>query len=86
MMPRVLIRNGEFITINNDRGMSKIFGNVVLYTGADILAFSPEKSDFEDRVLTHIRQYYCADIALRDTTLIALVITKKESYVRMFDL
>jgi hypothetical protein len=86
MRPRILVRDGEIITINNDRGMSKIFGNIVLYTGSDILAFSSESSGFEDRVLTHIRKYYCADIALSDTTLIALVIKKKESSVRFIDL
>ena len=86
MKPRILIRDGEVITIQNDRGMSKIFGNVVLYTGADILTFSSGKSYLEDRILTHIQRFYCADIALNDSTLLALVIKKKESSVRFFDL
>ena len=86
MRPRILVQDGEIITIQNDRGMSKIFGNVILFDGADILAFSAENSDFEDRSLTHIRKYFCADIAIHDKTLIALVIKKKESAVRFIDL
>lgn len=86
MRPRILVQDGEVITIQNDRGMSKIFGNVLLFDGADILAFSAKNSDFEDRSLTHIRKYYCADIAIHDKTLIALVIKKKESAVRFIDL
>ncbi len=86
MRPRIIVRDGEIITIQNDRGMSKIFMNIINYTGSDILAFSPEKSGSQERTLTHIQKYYCADIALRDTTLIALIIKKKQSSVRFIDL
>lgn len=86
MMPRILMRNGDLITINNIRGLSKVFGNIILYTGSDILAFTPEKSDTEGRSVSHIQEHYCADIALNGSTLIALIINNKKSYVRMFDL
>jgi hypothetical protein len=86
LKPRILEMNGDIITISNDRGMSKVFENIIMFDACDILIFSWKESEFQDRLLTNIRNYYCADIALKDSTLIALIIKKKDSYVQFFDL
>jgi hypothetical protein len=86
LKPRILEMNGDIITISNDRGMSKIFENIIMFDACDILIFSRQNSEFEDRVLTNVRSYYCSDIALKDSTLIALIIKKKDSYVKFIDL
>ncbi len=86
MMPRILTRDGDIIAINNDRGMSKIFGNILKFYGSDIVAFSPDRPDLDEKTLYHIRKYYCMDIALSDTTLIVLLIRDKNSLVQFIDL
>ena len=86
MMPRILVNNGEIITINNDRGMSKIFGNLIMFKGFEILGYSLDGSRFEERALAQMGKYYCADIALDDRSLLALIITKDNSFVQFIDL
>lgn len=86
IMPRILVNNRDIITISNDRGLSKIFGNIVMFTGFEILAFSSEGLRFEDRTLAQMRKYYCADIALDDRSLLALIVTKDASFVQYIDL
>jgi len=86
MMPRILVDNGEIITIGNDRGMSKFFSNIIMFTGFEILAFSNKGLRFEDRTLVQMKKYYCADIALEDRSLLALIIAKDNSFVQFIDL
>jgi len=86
MMPRILAYNGEIVTIRNDRGMSKIFGNIIMFNGFKVLAFSHQGLRFEDRTLVQMSKYYCADIAIYDRSLLALIIAKDSSFVQIVDL
>ena len=86
IMPRILVNDAEIITIRNDRGASKIFGNIIRFTGFEILAYSRKGSRFEDRTIVKTPKYYCADIALEDRSLLALIITDNNSFVQFIDL
>jgi hypothetical protein len=86
LMPRILLKGREMITIANHEGISGIFGKVKMYDGTRIVAFTPQDSDFEDRNVAEIRNNYCADITLDKGNVLALIVKKSTSYIQRVDL
>lgn len=84
--PRIVMQGKDIITIGNVEGMTKIFGNVKMYDSSRILAYTRDESEFNERELATIRNYYCSDIALDKGQVLALVVKKSASYIQRIDL
>lgn len=86
LKPRILLKGKDIITVQNEEGMSKLLGNVKMYDSSRILAYTPDESEFTERELATIRNYYCADIALDKGDILALVVKKSTSFIQRIDL
>ncbi len=86
LKPRILKAGRDIVTIQNEQGMSRFLGNVKMYESSRILAYTPDESEFAERELAAIRNYYCADITLDKGDLLALVVKKSTSFIQRIDL
>lgn len=86
LKPRILLKDKDIITIQNVEGLTRLLGNVKMFNSSRILAYTPAESEFTERELATIRNYYCADIALDKGNILALVVKKSTSFIQRIDL
>lgn len=86
LMPRVVLKGKEIITIANLEGASGLFGKVKIYEGTKIVAFTPQDSEFEEKGLWEMQNSYCTDITLDKGNVLALIVKKSTSFIQRVDL
>lgn len=77
--PRIVVANGMVMTIDNNAGLFGILESSKTYKSCQIRAYAWSDMDFEERIIFKTSLGYCADIAVQDDLLLALIVKKKGS-------
>jgi hypothetical protein len=84
--PRIIVASNSIVTIDNNQGLWKVLQKVTSYKSCQIRVYTWNENDFIETSPLKSTLGYCADIAVNNDSIIALIITAKGTKIRTVSL